>query len=136
MNDHDDISATLGDLERQVFEAVRAQPRAQVSDVVESLAASGRSLAYTTVMTVLSRLWEKGYLLRRRDGKAYRYEARTQNDIAGEIGGRVAREALARYGDHALSGFVRTLTASQREMLAELLRTDSESPPTAPGGPQ
>ncbi len=121
MSEEPDISQTLGDLERQVFEAVRAGGVVSVADAVESLHGDGRLLAYTTVMTVLTRLWQKGFLLRRRQGKAYLYEARSKGQIAGLQGERVARDALARYGDFALTGFVRTLSAGQRRLLAELL---------------
>lgn len=35
----------------------------------------GRDRAYTTVMTVLDRLYRKGFVHRERDGRAYRYRA-------------------------------------------------------------
>lgn len=38
----------------------------------------GNELAYTTVMTVLSRLWEKGALTRKREGKRFVYQAAKQ----------------------------------------------------------
>lgn len=41
-------------------------------DVLEAI---GVDVAYTTVMTVLTRLWEKGLLTRERRGRAYRYRA-------------------------------------------------------------
>ena len=34
---------------------------------------STRNLAYTTVMTVMVRLWEKGQLIREKTGRTYRY---------------------------------------------------------------
>jgi len=34
---------------------------------------STRTLAYTTVMTVMVRLWEKGQLIREKTGRTYRY---------------------------------------------------------------
>lgn len=115
-----DIGDSLRDLERQVFLAVRGG-RASVADVVERLSSEGRPLAYTTVMTVMSRLFEKGYLLRRRQGKAYLYEARDEAEIAGELGGRAFREALEKYGPPALLGFVRNLSPEQRAIVACLL---------------
>lgn len=38
----------------------------------------GGDLAYTTLMTVLDRLWRKGLLSRRRVGRAYAYRARVE----------------------------------------------------------
>lgn len=120
-----DIGDSLGDLERQVFLLVRGSGRASVADVTERLSAEGRPLAYTTVMTVMTRLFEKGYFLRRRQGKAYLYEARDQAALAGELGGRAFREALERYGAPALLGFVRNLSPEQRAVVARLLEDDA-----------
>ncbi|MGE0600616.1 MAG: BlaI/MecI/CopY family transcriptional regulator [Dehalococcoidia bacterium] len=120
-----DIRDSLGDLERQVFLAVRASGRASVADVVARLSSEGRPLAYTTVMTVMTRLFEKGYLLRRRQGKAYLYEVRDEAEIAGELGGRAFREALEKYGAPALLGFVRNLSPEQRAVVARLLEDDA-----------
>jgi len=120
-----DIGDALRDLERQVFLVVRSSGRASVADVAERLSSEGRPLAYTTVMTVMTRLFEKGYLLRRRQGKAYLYEARDQAELAGELGGRAFREALERYGAPALLGFVRNLAPEQRAVVARMLEDDA-----------
>src|SRR5690349_7256712 len=50
----------LGDLEADVMEAIWALGQATVHDVHQRLADANRELAYTTVMTVMSRLAEKG----------------------------------------------------------------------------
>ena len=128
MNNSGDIAETLSGLERQVFLAVRHAGQAQVNDVLARLADDGRDLAYTTVMTVLVRLWEKGYVIRQKKGKAYLYATRDQAEIAGEIGGRGAgdthrggRPRLERYGAGALTGLVQTLTPEQRAIVVRLL---------------
>ena len=70
---------TLGDLERAVMEQVwlaAEEDRAPVSvREVHELLGSSRSLAYTTVMTVMGRLAEAGLLTQERSGRAYRYSA-------------------------------------------------------------
>lgn len=121
MNDSQDIAANLSGLERQVFLVVSEAGHATVHDVTSRLGAEGRDLAYTTVMTVLARLFEKGFLVRRREGKAYIYQARDQAGIARDIGMRATREALQRYGDLALNGFVEALTPEQRALVTRLL---------------
>ncbi|MEV7993631.1 BlaI/MecI/CopY family transcriptional regulator [Streptomyces sp. NPDC086077] len=45
-----------------------------VREVLEDLQ-QGRSIAYTTVMTVLDNLHQKGWVRREAEGRAYRYEA-------------------------------------------------------------
>ena len=120
MNEQPDVSDTLPEQERQIFEVVRALGRANVTEVAERLS-SPRPLAYTTVMTVLSRLWQKGYLLRERSGKAYVYVPRDETTIASELGGQAAREAIERFGTAALTGFAQTLSTEQRGILGRLL---------------
>lgn len=122
MTDEHDVASYLPELERQVFAALRDAGLMSVNDAVGRLAAENRPLAYTTVMTVLTRLWHKGYLRRRRQGRAYLYEAQADGEIADELGGRVAREAIAKFGTPAVTGFVRTLSPAQRALVARLLQ--------------
>ncbi len=61
-----------------------------VGDVQRALERQ-RSIAYTTVMTTLVRLHEKGLLERRRDGRRYLYCARLSRD---ELLRQTAREVL------------------------------------------
>jgi predicted transcriptional regulator len=60
----------LGDLETDVMEAIWARGRATVHDVHERLAAADREGAYTTVVTVMSRLAGKGLVEKQKDGAA------------------------------------------------------------------
>jgi predicted transcriptional regulator len=78
----------LGSLERDVMEVVwRTSGTVSVRDVHEQLR---QSVAYTTVMTTLDRLFKKGLLVRERDGKAYRYSAAMQrHELAMELVSRL-----------------------------------------------
>jgi predicted transcriptional regulator len=69
----------LGDLERAVMDQVWAlgeagEPSVSVREVHEALLRS-RDLAYTTVMTVMTRLADAGLLVKERSGRAYLYAA-------------------------------------------------------------
>ncbi|QCX29211.1 BlaI/MecI/CopY family transcriptional regulator [Nocardioides jishulii] len=44
---------------------------------VHATLSQGRDVAYTTVMTVMDRLARKGMTIQHKDGRAYRYAART-----------------------------------------------------------
>lgn len=69
-------STSLGDLERASMEVLWRAGDGVGLTVREVLTAlTGRDLAYTTVMTVLSRLEAKGMTTRERDGRAWRYRA-------------------------------------------------------------
>ncbi len=83
--------------------------------------ALGAGLAYTTVMTVLSRLAEKGLVTRRRSGRAFAYQAVLDED---EIAARQMRRLLDARDDHAavLTRFVGALSDDDERLLVDLLR--------------
>ncbi len=84
MGRDDGVEKVLGPLEAEVLREVWAVDEpVTVRQLVERLN-DGRSkeLAYTTVMTVMSRLEQKGVLRRRREGRGYLYEAAV-DDAAG-----------------------------------------------------
>ncbi len=116
-----DPSARLPDLERRVFEILRDSSELSVHEVHTRLSATHRTLAYTTVMTILSRLWQKGYLDRRQEGRAHLYAMRPSDEIARDLAHRAASQTLANFGTPALSGFVDALSPEQRALVAMLL---------------
>jgi predicted transcriptional regulator len=63
---------TLGALERDVMAFAWTRPELSVRDTCERL---GSSVAYTTVMTTMDRLFKKGLLARRKVGRAFVYRA-------------------------------------------------------------
>ena len=77
-----------------------------------------RDLAYTTVMTILVRLLDKGLVERDRAGRAYAYRPRQSRE---ERAAQRMRELLTATGDHSvvLSQFVASLPPEQ---VAELRR--------------
>lgn len=105
----------LGRLEAAVMDVLwdSAEPL-RVRDVLERLAPQ-RRLAYTTVMTVLENLHRKEWVVRERDGRAYRYEPAATRD---EAAAQAMRRALDAIGDpeNALLHFARS--ASDREVAA------------------
>jgi len=96
-----------GRLEREVLGVLwRASRPMTPGDVRVELS---RPLAYTTVMTVLARLYEKGLVLRTARGRAYAYRPAMSES---ELTARRMGEALALAGDRAaaLIGFVSHLS--------------------------
>jgi len=65
----------LGPLEMEVLGIVEKCGPQSVTVLQAELKRRGSALAYTTVMTVLSRLYEKGALTRVKDGKRFVYSA-------------------------------------------------------------
>jgi len=68
----DPVETALGTLEREVMDVLWREGDLAVRDVQTRLV---RSIAYTTVMTTLDRLYKKGVLLRRQSGRAFFYSA-------------------------------------------------------------
>lgn len=83
-----------------------------------------RDIAYTTVMTTVGRLHEKGLLKRERDGKRYLYDALVTRE---EFLQQTAREVLQQIGEPAagresLAFLVDTISAADADALDELER--------------
>jgi predicted transcriptional regulator len=72
--------AALGPLEMRVLGLLDRRVPMAGAEVREKLAAQGTELAYTTVMTVLTRLQDKGLARRKRDGNRYLYLASQQSE--------------------------------------------------------
>jgi predicted transcriptional regulator len=71
------VAPALGALEREVMECLWSRGEASVRDV---RAAFGETTAYTTLMTTLDRLYRKGLLERRKEGRAFRYSPRVTRE--------------------------------------------------------
>lgn len=94
----DPLGAALGSLERQVMDVMWAGDDHVVRDVQARLA---RSVAYTTVMTTLDRLYKKGFVGRTREGRAFRYRAaQTREQVEAAVAAGVL-EGLVSNGSRA-----------------------------------
>ena len=80
----------LGPLETQVMEVLWMSGRCSVREVINKL---DRSLAYTTVMTTLDRLYRKNLVHRRKRERAYLYSPRLTSQQWKE---KVARDVVAK----------------------------------------
>ena len=67
----------LGELERAIMEVIWAADGPVTGRAVVDELTRNRSLAYTTVLTVMDRLVRKGMLRRQRHGRAHTYQAAT-----------------------------------------------------------
>ena len=98
-----DAGGGFGPLETEVMDAVwGAGTPVSVREVMGRLnERRAEPLAYTTVMTVMSRLAEKGALARRHAGRGYLYEA-----TAADRAGIAVQNVIRTYGDEAMAHFV------------------------------
>lgn len=119
----DTVLDSLGVLERKVMFVMYESPEVSVGQVNAAL---GDIYAYTTVMTTLDRLYKKGLLSRRKDGRAYLYSARFSIE---ELEKGVARDVIGHLLDRisgrvepVLACIVDSVSDRDAELLDELER--------------
>lgn len=118
----DPLESILGPLEQEVMDVVWSLADATVRDVHDELA-SRRQIAYTTVMTTMSRLARKGLLDRDTSGIAHRYRPAVSRDIYGRsTAGRVLSWLFERYPEPAASYLADVMGDTDEVTLEELRR--------------
>ena len=119
----DDLSKVLGTLEAEVMRAMWAKPGPHDVRSVLGVLNEGRqpALAYTTVMTVMARLAEKGILRRELNGRGYVYETAVPDAAAIAV-----RTVMRDFGEAAMAQFVDEARADPklRKRLERLLRDE------------
>src|SRR5213075_523998 len=101
----------LTNAEHRIMEVIWARGSATVAEVVEAL--KGKD-AYTTILTLMRILKEKGYLATRKEGRAFVFEPRVDRETA-------ARKAV----DQLLSKF---FDGSPSELVLSFLREEELTP--------
>ncbi|MER5519543.1 BlaI/MecI/CopY family transcriptional regulator [Streptomyces sp. NPDC002763] len=132
MTDRDDQEAgeasgrrARGELESDVLAALWAAPGPQTAREVRGQLPG--DLAYTTVLTILSRLHDKGMLVRHREGRGYAYEpardeaSHTAQRMHSLLAGGSDREAV-------LARFVSELSEQDEHLLHQILSGHGDPP--------
>lgn len=99
----------FGELELLILQTVQKLGRATVRDVYASLGCEG---SYTTIMTVMSRMADKGELMREKEGKQYFYWIESTNQAP-------SKNILQRIQDKIFGG-------KSTAMVSYLLEADQE----------
>nr|WP_320776779.1 BlaI/MecI/CopY family transcriptional regulator [Streptomyces sp. CRN 30] len=111
----------MGELEDAVMTRVWKWNRpVTVREVLEDLQQE-RSIAYTTVMTVLDNLHQKGWVRREAEGRAYRYEAVSTRPA---YAAALMNEAWSQSDNPAaaLVAFFGMMSEEQRQALSDAVR--------------
>jgi len=95
----------LGELEGPVLEALWDCGELSTPLVFERIGRP-RGLAYTTVLTILQRLYKKGLAGRREDGRAHVYFAAVSREEFSRRRGQALAATLAGLGEAGLAGFL------------------------------
>ena len=126
----DAVPPPLHELESEVMEELWSSGEAPVRAVMDALnRRTSKKRAYTTYMTIMARLYKKGMLTRRREGKTDFYAPSRGRDEYMALRARAEVEGLvAQYGDVALSNFAQQmaeLDPARRRALQRLARNSS-----------
>ncbi|MBL8241865.1 MAG: BlaI/MecI/CopY family transcriptional regulator [Bryobacterales bacterium] len=119
----------LTEQELEIMKVVWGRERVTVRDVYETLLAR-RKVAYTTVMTMMRILEEKGYLVKSDAGKAYVYEAAEARE---RVEGGMVSEFLQRVFDGAAKPLLlhlvenKEVSAKEMEEIAAILKKGKKS---------
>ena len=117
----------MGELEAAVMDVLWGAAGPLTPGQVQEVLSADRSLAYTTVMTVLVRLWQKGRVGRESHGRAYAYHPLQSREAyaalrMGEVLGTTKDRRLA------LNYFVAGLLPAERTRLRRLLEPGEKRP--------
>lgn len=132
-------SRQLTDGEHRIMKVLWSKGSATVAEVAEALAGKDGS-AYTTVLTMMRIMRDKGYLACRKDGRAHVYTPKVAQDDAAR---KAVHQVLSKFfggspGELVLS-FLRDeklspdeLDALKRHILEESSESDDADPGTSP----
>jgi len=110
----------LGDLEADIMKIIWKLNRATVRDVYEQLRLE-KKLAYTTVMTIMSRLAEKGLLEKEPLGNAYVYSPTiSEVDFTKRVVSEVLDGLLEEFSEPAISHIVDRLSSEDSVEIEKL----------------
>ncbi len=115
-------TGVLGPLERRVMTHLWNAGPSTVGEVVATLNAGDSSPhAYTTVMTILARLFEKAYVTRTKEGRGFRYVAAVDEASIGSVAARRELQQLVeRYGQATVAAFAADLAGADPDLVRRL----------------
>lgn len=115
----------LGDLGKEVMEVVWENKEPVTVRIVHKAISRRRKIAYTTVMTIMGRLTEKGILSRKLESKSYVYQPKVSKDkFVARAAHRIFSGAVSTFGEEVLTHFmkeIQKLSPGKRQKLLKLL---------------
>ena len=116
----DGLVKVLGPLETEIMQVIWHEKCSTVKKVHRALS-QNREIAYTTVMTTMSRLADKGVLNRQRDGLAYIYDPTlSEEDFVTMVVQQVLDGLLTDYSDTAIDYMIDFLVRNNPSELKRL----------------
>lgn len=117
------ISKILGELESEIMEIVWQSKRPVVVAEVVRLIEKKRKIAYTTVMTIMGRLVEKGLLSRNLSGSSYLYRPRVNREkFVARAVHNIFTAAISNLGQESVTYFVKEIQKLNPKKRSKLLK--------------
>ena len=99
----DPVARYLGELQAEVMDVFWRRGDSTVREVLTELN-ERHHLAYTTVLTLVSRLWSRGLLAREPEGRGFRYRAaKSKEQFLGELSDELIDRLIADFGEIAVA---------------------------------
>lgn len=114
----------LGELETEIMDIVWLHKKAiSVKEVAETIRKK-RKIAYTTAMTIMARLVNKGVLVRRLQGVSYLYKPKVSKDqfLAKTVHG-IFSSVVSTLGEEVLTHFIKEIENIDPEKRRQLLKS-------------
>ncbi len=108
----------VGPLELKVLGILNSEANQSVSDIQVLLKQNGHDLAYTTVLTVLVRLFNKEFVVRQREGRLFLYSPAKKNSSPLKI---FERLKISLFGNEKLRPILGLLDSEEGLTQDELL---------------
>jgi len=118
----------LGELQTAVMETLWRESDLTVTEVEQRLQ-KNREIAHTTVSTILDRMHQKGFLLRKKQGKAFVYSPHfSKEEFERGVAEEVLSALLLQFTEPALSAFVELVgeDGAKLDQLEDLIRHKRE----------
>ncbi len=114
------LKKLLGSLELEIMEFMWQADEATVRQVTKVIDHK-RPIAYTTVMTVMGHLVDKGLLARIKEGKRYRYRVvRSRDEFLHDTSKSMVHSLVNDFGDLAIAQFLGEIDNLDDDRLEEL----------------
>ncbi|OGD73630.1 hypothetical protein A3K29_05940 [Candidatus Collierbacteria bacterium RIFOXYB2_FULL_46_14] len=116
------IQTKLSPLEQEVMVVVWDLKKCHVRDVVNKFG-KAKPMAYTTVATLLDRLYKKGMVNKRNEGMAFVFSPKsTSEEYSKKIAKSFLNNFFDSFGESATVSFAKSVESLQKEKREELLR--------------
>ncbi len=119
------LKSLTGELEQEVINILWSADKSLKPVEVKGLIK--KDLSYSTIKTVLSRLFEKGFLKRKKDGNVFMYSPKiTKGQYVSKNLKNVFQSILGSYGHLAISQFVESIKDDKenRDLLKKYLENN------------